>query len=67
MYIAELYAAMLLIHRLNKTCFVIYSEFLSALQSISSAKIDNPLVYGILKNFTELTVKGKYVVFLLDF
>jgi len=64
-FTAELHAikmALVFIQRAKNLNFVVFSDSLSGLQSLSSSQIDNSLVLDILRSYTELTLRGKSIV-----
>jgi len=43
--------------------FVVLSDSLSSLQAIDSCKTENPVIWKILKNYTQLTNSGNSITF----
>ena len=54
--------ALVFIQRAKNLNFVVFSDSLSGLQSLSSSQIDNSLVLDNLLSYTELTLRGKSIV-----
>ena len=66
---AELYALLLaidVVRRSNEKNFVIFSDFMSSLQSINGFNLDSDLVQKFLKDYTVLTKKWQKHHSLLD-
>jgi len=62
---AELYALLLVIdvvRRSKEKNFVIFSDFMSSLQSINGFNLDSDLVQKYLKDYTVLAKNGKNIV-----
>ena len=62
---AELYALLLVIdvvRRSNEKNFVIFSDFMSSLQSINGFNLDSDLVQKFLKDYTNLAKNGKNII-----
>jgi len=65
-FTAELHAldmALGIIRRTRNKDYVVYSDSLSSLQAIDSCKVENPLIFKILKDHSQLINSGKSITF----
>jgi len=65
-FTAELHAldiALGFIRRTRSKDYVVYSDSLSSLQAIDSCKVENPLIFKILKDHSQLINSGESITF----
>jgi len=55
--------ALVIIRRTRSKDYVVYSDSLSSLQAIDSCKVENPLIFKIPKDHSQLINSGKSITF----